>query len=354
MAENANNMPRLRMHGPAHHTFIISSNPAIVAPSSFSPPRQPATRLTGALLALVLAALPTPGAAQGSTPGAGSLACLILPERVADLGNQVAGVVDTIEVERGDMVKKGQVVARMRADVERANTGVARSRADSEADLRGAIAARDLAQLKLDRAKKLAQQSFVSAQAVEQADSEFRVADEKVSLAREQLGTSQREVVMSQAQLSQRVLRAPFDGIVIERYANPGERYEDKPMLKIASITQLRVEVVASTALFGSLQLGQELTVQPDLPGTPPRTARIAQIDRVLDPASNTFRVRLDLPNADSSLPAGLRCKIDLGKNARATDAARATDKPLAGAAAPRTAPGSTLLTQVEAQRPPR
>jgi len=331
------------------------AKPAIVA----SPPHLPhrsaaAARIAAASLALALSGLPNPGAAQSSTAGAGSLACLILPERVADLGNQVAGVVDTIEVERGDLVKKGQVVARMRAEVERASTVVARSRADSEADLRGAIAARDLAQLKLDRAKTLAQQSFVSAQAVEQADSEFRVAAEKVSLAREQLGTSQREVMMSQAQLSQRVLKAPFDGIVVERYANPGERYEDKPMLKIASITQLRVEVVASTALFGSLQLGQELTVQPDLPGTAPRTARIAQIDRVLDPASNTFRVRLDLPNADSSLPAGLRCKIDLGKNARATDAARATDKPLAGAAAPRTAPGSTLLTQVEAQRPPR
>ena len=36
-------------------------------------------------------------------------------------------------------------------------------------------------------------------------------------------------------------------------------------------------------------------------------------VDRVIDGASNTFRVRMELPNADLSLPAGLRCKADLG-----------------------------------------
>lgn len=242
-----------------------------------------------------------------------ALACLILPDKVADVGSQVIGVIEWIEVERGDTVKKGQVIARLRADVERASNTVARSRAESEGDLRGAIAGRDLARLKLDRANTLAKQNFVSTQAVEQAKSEFDVANERVSQAREQLNTSSREVSVSQAQVSQRVLRSPIDGVVIERYLNAGERVEDKPMVKIADISALRVEVVAPTSLFGSLRVGQEVNVQPDLPGSAARTARIAQIDKVLDPASNTFRVRLNLPNDDAALPAGLRCRIDLG-----------------------------------------
>ncbi len=259
------------------------------------------------------------GAALSSAqaaPPSQALACLILPDKVADVGSQVIGVIEWIEVERGDTVKKGQVIARLRADVERATNTVARSRADSEGDLRGAIAGRDLAKIKLDRANTLAKQNFVSTQAVEQAKSEFDVANERVSLAREQLATSSREVSVSQAQVSQRVLRSPIDGVVIERYLNTGERVEDKPMVKIADISALRVEVVAPIALFGSLHLGQEVNVQPDLPGSGARTARIAQIDKVLDPASNTFRVRLSLPNDDAALPAGLRCRIDLGAKA--------------------------------------
>nr|WP_315189671.1 efflux RND transporter periplasmic adaptor subunit [uncultured Albidiferax sp.] len=265
----------------------------------------------GLWLGSPVAAQPVPTAPPPASMA--PLACLILPERVADIGSAVIGIVDAIEVERGDTVRKGQVLVRLRAEVERANNEVARSRALSEAELRGALAARDLAQLKLDRSRSLKAENFISTQAVEQAHAELRVAHEKVAQARENLRTLAQEVHMSDAQASQRVLRSPFDGVVTERYANPGERFEDKPLLKVAAIHRLRVEVVAPTALFGSLKPGQEVMVSPELPGAAPRSARIAQIDRVLDPASNTFRMRLDLPNADASLPAGLRCKVDLG-----------------------------------------
>lgn len=282
-----------------------------------NPPDAIATRLVlGLCLGLLATALPVaaqPVPATTSAPSMAPLACLILPERVADIGSAVIGIVDTIEVERGDTVRKGQVLIRLRAEVERASNEVARSRAHSEAELRGALAARDLAQLKLERSRSLKAENFISTQAVEQAHAELRVAHEKVAQARESLRTLSQEVHISDAQASQRILRSPFDGVVTERYANPGERFEDKPLLKVAAIHRLRVEVVAPTALFGSLKPGQEVMVSPELPGAAPRSARIAQIDRVLDPASNTFRMRLDLPNADASLPAGLRCKVDLG-----------------------------------------
>ena len=247
---------------------------------------------------------------------------------MADIGSPVIGVVEWIELERGDSVRKGQVVARLRADVERANTDVARSRANSEGELRGALANLELAKIKRDRAVNLAAQNFVSAQAVDQAQSEMDVASEHVKLAREQLVTSSHELTMSQAQVSQRIVRSPIDGIVIERHVNPGERVEEKPMLRIANVSLLRVDVVAPTSMFGSLSIGQELAVQPDLPGSSPRAARIVQIDKVLDPASNTFRLRMSLPNDDGSLPAGLRCSIDLRAPARAVSAAtRATSE---------------------------
>jgi cobalt-zinc-cadmium efflux system membrane fusion protein len=263
-----------------------------------------------AALAWCALALAQPAAAQ---PTGATLACLILPARVAEIGSAVIGVVESIEVERGDVVKKGQVLAHLRAEVERASSAVARSRAQSEAELRGAQAARELAQIKLTRSRTLKDQNFISTQAVEQAEAELKVAHERVGQARDTLRTLAQEVSMSDAQASQRTLRSPFDGVVIERYANPGERFEDKPLIKVAVISRLRVEVIVPTSLFGSMRIGQQLSVQPELPGAAARPARIAQIDRVLDPASNTFRMRLDMPNAEGQLPAGLRCKVDAG-----------------------------------------
>lgn len=272
------------------------------------------------LLSLVLLA-----PASQAQPAPQALACLIQPAQVADVGSAVIGVVQTLQADRGDRVRKGQVLATLRSEVERANADAAESRARSLGELRGAVAALDLAELRRDRAKSLKDENFVSAQALEQAEAEFRVARERVVQVRDALRTATREVNSSEAQLAQRTVRAPFDGVVAERYANLGERFEDKALFRIAAIATLRVELVAPLPLFGKLQLGQKIQVTPELPGAVVRTASITQIDQVLDPASNTFRLRLDLPNADGSLPAGLRCRADFGLAATATAPPAAT-----------------------------
>jgi RND family efflux transporter MFP subunit len=269
-------------------------------------------RFFGHLLIAGLLVGPGPDALAGA-PTAGPLACLILPDKLADLGSPVIGVLASVEVERGDMVKKGQILARLGADVERANTSVARSRADAQADLRAAESAREFAAIQLRRMEDLVAQNFMSPAAADKAKADFDQAREHVEQVREQLRTSGQELSLYQAQLAQRAVRSPFDGVVVERYLNPGERVEDKPMLKIAAIDPLRVELVAPVALFGSLRVGQSASVRPDLPGTGARDARIVQIDKVLDPASNTFRLRLALPNPNGTLPAGLRCQADFG-----------------------------------------
>lgn len=276
------------------------------------PPRRapPLPRL-GLLLALLAPASQAQQAPQ-------ALACLIQPAQVAEVGSAVIGVVQTLQADRGDRVQKGQVLATLRSEVERANAEAAESRARSLGELRGAVAALDLAELRRDRARALKDENFVSAQALEQAEAEFRVAKERVAQVREALRTATREVNATEAQLAQRTLRAPFDGVVVERYANLGERFEEKALFRIAAVSTLRVELVAPLPLFGQLKVGQKIQVTPELPGAPVRTASIVQIDQVLDPASNTFRLRLDLPNADGALPAGLRCRADLGLAAAA------------------------------------
>lgn len=241
---------------------------------------------------------------------ASALGCLIEPSRVADVGSPVVGVLEEVKVDRGDRVTKGQVLAILRADVERAQVGVAQSRARADADLRATLKAHEFAQKKRERTEDLFNKEFVSSQALDQAVAEAQVAEARLRQAREQTRHSGKELQLADAQLEQRTIRSPIDGIVIDRFRDNGERVEERPILKVATIDPLRVEVVLPAAYYGRVQPGLSATIQPDLASLPAVQATVSLVDRFIDPASNTFRARLDLPNPDGKVPAGLRCKL--------------------------------------------
>ena len=239
------------------------------------------------------------------------LGCLIEPDKVAEVGSPMVGVIETMNVERGDRVVKGRPIAVLRADVERAQLGVAQSKAD--ADVKAAQASVEFNRQRAVRAEDLFQKKFISQQALDQARTGADIADQKLAQAREQRRVSQRELALASAQLSQRTIRSPIDGVVADRYLSPGERVEEKPLLRIAKVNPLRVQVIVPTALYGRIQPGSSAMVLPELPNAAPASGRVTLVDRVVDAASNTFRVRLELPNPDLALPAGLRCKADFG-----------------------------------------
>ena len=295
------------------------------------------------LMALGLAA---PAAA------APALGCLIEPDRVADVGSPVVAVIESVEVERGQTVQKGQVLVILRAGVERAAFDAARSRADANADLKAAAANAKFNRERLERAEDLFRQSFISQQALDQARTEAQLADQKLTQAREQQTVSAHERGMAAAQLSQRVIRSPMDGVVAERYMSAGERADDKPLLRIARIDPLRVQLVVPTSLYGLVQPDSAVSVVPDLPGARALTARVVMVDKVIDPASNTFRVQLALPNPNQSLPAGLRCKADFGPlTPAARNAAAAASAPPVPAGMPaKPAPPKPATTGAVAQ----
>lgn len=256
-----------------------------------------------------------------AAPWAQPLGCLIEPLRVSEVGSPVIGVIESTLAERGDLVRAGQPLATLRADVERQSVAVAASKAQATGELKAAEANADLARQKLARAVDLANQQFISSQALEQARAEAAVAENRLAQAREQRNVFAREHELSLAQLGLRTIRSPISGIVVERYLSAGERVEEKAMFRVAVVHPLRVEVVLPATAYATVRQGMELTVTPEFPGATPRPARITLVDKLIDGASNTFRIRMELPNPDHALPAGLRCKVDLGTPAGATRA---------------------------------
>ena len=241
----------------------------------------------------------------------GSVACLIGPERSADIGSAVTGVIAAIPVDRGDSVRRGQVLVRLEQDVERAQLQAASARSAIDAEVRSAEASLALARDRYERMHALADSGAVAALSIEQARAEHDVAQQRLQQALGQRKVAQQEQGIFQAQLAQRSLRAPFDGVIVERMAHEGERVEDKPLLRMAQLHPLRVELVMPAARWGSVRSGDEMPILPDLPAATRLLAKVTHIDRTLDAASNTFRVRLSLPNPSFEIPSGARCRLD-------------------------------------------
>ena len=103
-------------------------------------------------------------------------------------------------------------------------------------------------------------------------------------------------------------------------------------MFRIARVDPLRVEIIVPAELFGTVEKGMLAQVTPDLPNASALLANVVLVDKLIDPASNTFRVRAVLPNADKAVPSGLRCHAEIF----------AAAEPAGAVPPPAPAPGST------------
>lgn len=313
--------------------------------------------LIAALALIPLVSLAAAAPAQAMPEGAPkpllaqALGCLIEPERVVEIGSPVIGVLSAVEVERGATVRKGQVLAVLRADVERASLSAAQLRAAAEAEVQAAATSSVFNKERLARAEELFTQNYISQQALQQARTESRLAEQKLSQSVEQRRIVQQEREVAAAQLGQRTIRSPIDGVVAERYLSAGERVDDKPLMRIAKVNPLRVQLVVPVLQYGQLRVGDWASVTPELPGAAARDAKVTLVDRVVDPASNTFRVHLELPNANHALPAGLRCRADYVLDPQAA-AALGLAAPVSAATVPYPEPGPVRAAQLAAAHP--
>jgi RND family efflux transporter MFP subunit len=271
--------------------------------------QQMKARYAGIIGAALVSVCSAAQAAQPAQP-AQPIGCIIEPDVVTEVGSPVVGIIQTI-VSRGDWVRKGQVIALLRNDVDQAALTVAQSRAAADSEEKAALANHAFAQQRRVRAEELLRKEFISKQALDQAIAEDEVARQKLLQAREQRQIAVREASLAKIRLEERTIRSPLDGIIVERYVTPGERVDEKPLVRVARIDPLRVEAILQSTMFGSIATGAQASIMPEMPNATAVTARVVLVDKVLDAASGTFRVRMQLPNPGRSIPAGLRCKVD-------------------------------------------
>src|SRR5262245_44808522 len=272
----------------------------------------------GSLLALVGLLIANLGASAEPTERTqgSEYDCVIEPERTGRLASPVVGVIGRLDVDRGDMVRKGQIIGKLRDEVETAALALARARATNQFPVKSAEARVEFLRRKHERIDELHTKEVSTLAALQEAKAESNVAEQQLKEASLNREIAQLEVQHAEEIVNQRTLRSPINGIVVERHLVPGEyRNEQSPILTLAQIDQLRVEVFVPTARYGEIRVGGRGEVRAEAPIGGSFAATVTVVDRVLDAASGTFGVRLALPNPNMMLPAGIRCKVVFEKN---------------------------------------
>lgn len=261
---------------------------------------------------LVFAALAFAAAPGQAAPN--EYQCLIEPYQRIEVRSEVEALIDKVLVERGSVVRKGQVIVELRSGIERAGLESARYRATMEGAVRSSEARLSYARDKHRRRDELNKQNFTSAQDRDDALAEMRIAEAELVEAKDNRALANLEARRMEEILRQRSLTSPFNGVVTDVLQHPGELAQSgegaRAILKMAQVNPLRVEVVLPVALYNSIKPDSSAEVEAEAPAKGRYKARVQIIDKVADSASGTFGVRLELPNPTGSIPAGLKCKL--------------------------------------------
>ena len=230
------------------------------------------------LLAAVFAAF-VPAGAKAAEAYEG----MMEPYVTVNVAAQVPGIIEEVMVKRGAVVTKGQVLATLRAAVERA-------------DMEQANALLDFNRRKLARNQELVAKGNVSANEKDEMETEIKKG----------------EAILHQAaaKLEMKTIRSPVDGVVVKVDLTAGEYVGEKPIMTIVQIDPLNVEVVVPVAEYGTIRKGMRAEVRPEQPVGGVYTGEVTIVDRVVNAASGSFGVRVELSNPNLAIPSGLKCRV--------------------------------------------
>jgi RND family efflux transporter MFP subunit len=293
---------------------FVNSHPRAVLPWA---------SVASGLVALMLAAMPQPGAAQAvmvpvvAVGGAGAAAGFefegtLEPQQQSVIAAQVSGVLRQLAVKAGDRVKAGQLLARI--DERELAAGLAAG----DAGVAQAQAALAQARQNAQRTRELRAQGFVSAAALDTAQAQLDAAE--AALAAAQAGRQQAAVARGFTAIT-----APFDGVVRATHAEAGElATPGKLLLTLYAPGRLRASVMLPLSRAEAARAAREVQVLlPDGRALVP--LRRTELPGA-DATSQTVEWRLDLAATADPLLPGLPVRV---RFAGATAAPGAAPTPL-------------------------
>lgn len=243
----------------------------------------------------------------------------IVAQRQASVATKGTGRLEYLGVTVGSRVKAGDIIARVQQDDVRAVQNQARARLDvAKAALMNAQAEMREARLSYSRAEALLPNQFISQAEFDAASNRLRRAEAAVRSASASITAAEADVQSADVMLTNTVIRAPFDGTVLKKFAEVGEVVAPMAssansrgaVVLIADMTSLEVETEISESSIARITPGQTADITLDAAPEQHYPGVVAQIVPTADRSKGTVLAKVRFSNIDDRVLPEMSTKV--------------------------------------------
>ncbi len=245
--------------------------------------------------------------------GFGPIPGLVQPSDTVDLACSEKGIIEEVTVDEGMMVKKGQVVCKLESGVETASVKISQAQAESEIDIQVARYAYELAEIELKRLTEIDRRQAAAPKEIDTARINERYREALVRKAQHDQRIAKAQYARDQKVVERRTLLSPLDGYVSKKNKSPGELLDginDAVVCQIVRLDPLHVIVPVPANTYGQIKLGDGATLTAEQLPQGRAKAKVVLVDRVVQSDSQTYTVKLELPNPESRIPTGMKVGV--------------------------------------------
>jgi membrane fusion protein (multidrug efflux system) len=261
---------------------------------------------------------PTPPASDSNSANDNGFAVTgpLIVEHQLDVLAQRDGMIAELHSEAGDYVQEGDLLAQMDDRQLLADLEAARAKTRStEADLKAWQAEANVLQSDYDRSEKMWEAQLITREQRDHAKYKAEADKFDVERVEQQLVNAQQVQRSLELELDKTRIRAPFSGVVARRYVRRGQQVaKGDRLFWVTAEGPLGMRFTLPEKFIGRLQKGQALPMTtPDLPDQKYRV-KVVQVSPVVDPASSTIEVTVELEGKPGSLRPGMDARVILDK----------------------------------------
>jgi RND family efflux transporter MFP subunit len=210
------------------------------------------------------------------------------------------GELSAVDVKEGQVVKKGQQLAKLDDAIQQATVDLAKTAAENTIIIQAQENELASAQNQYDKVKN--NPGFNDTEK-RQKELDLKQAKLKLEEAKEEQLENKIKLQQEQIRLDHMTIRSPIDGSVLRVNKEAGEETDDNPLVVVVDTHKLYAVFDMPRQLFGNVHVGDKETVQTE--GIT-REATVISVDPIIDLASGLFRVKMELDNSDGRIPAGV------------------------------------------------
>ncbi len=238
---------------------------------------------------------------------------LVQPSDMVDLASSDKGTIQELTIDEGHTVKKGQLICRLESSVEEAALQISKVQAESNIDIEAAELRHELARIEYERVMKIDKSDAAAPKEVDTARINKDYSASLVRKAKHDQQVAKYQYIRDQKVVERRTILSPLDGYVVKKSKSVGELVDglnDTVVCQIAKMDPLYVIVPAPAVTYGKIRKGDTAVLEADqLPGGK-ATAKVILVDKIIQADSQTYTIKLELPNPGIVIPAGVKADV--------------------------------------------